>query len=100
MVPRVEFLPPGMSLTNQFTALLKLPVPCTVAVNCCVCPPMTLAALGATATEVIDVPGSDGPGSPPLLLQLTIHRENPAQKNKRMLRTRRIILSDDLSIIV
>lgn len=43
-------LPQERQLSAQVTALLKLPVPVTVAVNCC-CVPI-IAVLGETETEV------------------------------------------------
>src|SRR5258708_38504778 len=41
---------PTLGRTDQVTALLL--VPATVAVNCCVCPPIIDAVVGATATEI------------------------------------------------
>jgi hypothetical protein len=65
IVPTVA-LPPATLFTAQVTALLKLPVPCTTAANCCVWPTTTLTILGVTVTDVI----ADGvPPSPPPLLQ-------------------------------
>ena len=55
IVPTVA-LPPGTALTSQCTVLLKIPVPCTVAVNCCVWPIPIRAVRGVTVTPVIGEP--------------------------------------------
>jgi hypothetical protein len=52
MVPRVE-LPPATPPTLQVTAVLKLPVPATVAVHCEVAPVCTEVGTQAAATEVM-----------------------------------------------
>ena len=49
MVPTVA-LPPDTALTSQCTVLRTVPVPCTVAVNCCVWPTSTFAVGGVTVT--------------------------------------------------
>jgi hypothetical protein len=52
MVPRAA-LPPVMPPTLQVTAVLKLPVPATVAVHCDVAPVCTEVGTQAATTEVM-----------------------------------------------
>ena len=52
MVPRAE-LPPMIPLTLHVTAVLKLPVPITVAVHCDIEPVGLEAGRQAAATEVM-----------------------------------------------
>src|SRR5207245_1734142 len=68
MVPTVA-VPPGTALTNQCTALLKVPVPCTVAVNCCVWPNPTFAVWGVTRTVLIVGGGSTVTWAEPLSVE-------------------------------
>src|SRR6266852_4018259 len=56
----IVWLPPAMLLTCQSTAVFGVPV--TVAVNCCVLPTATLAAVGAT--EIVMVVLLDVPAQP------------------------------------
>src|SRR6185312_13616944 len=51
-VPKVEF-PPATPFTVQFTAVLLLPV--TVALNCCVAPAASVAAVGLIVTVIVGV---------------------------------------------
>jgi hypothetical protein len=44
--------PPG-PVTVQLTAVLKLPVPLTTALNCRVAPMVAVAGFGVTTTEVM-----------------------------------------------
>jgi hypothetical protein len=54
---------PEGPVTDQVTVVAKLPVPVTVAVNCCSVP--MVAALGVTVIEVIPDTGVTGAGAPP-----------------------------------
>ena len=52
MDPMLPVQPAG-PVTDQLTALLKLPVPLTAALNCRVVPMVAVAGFGVTTTEVM-----------------------------------------------
>jgi len=54
-------------LTAHLTAVLKLPVPFTVAAQALVCPTVTAAGVHATATEVMVGPATDTLAVPDLV---------------------------------
>ncbi len=45
-------MPPATPFTDQVTVVANVPVPFTVAANCCVCPAFNVTALGVTVTLV------------------------------------------------